>query len=203
LEFGSVQRGLLGIQIQDLNARLAEELQVETNQGVLVNKVNNGSAADDAGLHIGDVIVGINDHPVRSVSELQELVARHRPGVEIKVSYLRSGNEMNSQIRLKNYQGNDIMDIKEIQYEFEGALFEEVPYKELNKLGLEGGVRIKNLNRGKWKEAGVREGFIITYIDRIPVENVDDLNKILDFKDGGILIEGFYGSEKSTYGLDW
>lgn len=203
LEFGSVQRGLLGIQIQDLNARLAEELHVEINQGVLVNRVNNSSAADEAGIHSGDIIIGINDHPVRSVSELQELVARHRPGIEIKVSYLRDGKEVNSHIRLKNYQGNDKMEVKEVQYEFEGALFEDVPYKELNKLGLEGGVRIKNLNQGKWKDAGVREGFILTYIDRIPVENMDDLNKILDFKDGGILVEGFYGSEKSTYGLDW
>ncbi len=203
LEFGAVQRGLLGIQIQDVDARLSEELNLKSSLGVLVNKVNSGSAADESGIQTGDVITGINDHPVRSVSELQEMVARHRPGTEIKVSYIRNGNEMTSKIKLKNYQGNNTMDKKEVRYEFEGARFEAVPYKELTKLGLEGGVRIKILNQGKWKDAGLREGFILTYIDRIPVENIEDLNKVLDFKDGGILVEGFYGSEKATYGLDW
>ncbi len=65
-------------------------------------------------------------------------------------------------------------------------------------------MRVKNVTAGKWKEAGLKNNFIIAYIDKVPVDNVEDLNRILDFKKGGILIEGFYpGGEKGVYGMEW
>jgi serine protease Do len=87
LEFGQVQRGLLGIQITDVDARVAEDLGLLVNQGVLVTRVTQGSAAEESGIIVGDVIVGIEGHTVNSVSELQEWVARNRPGKNIRVSY--------------------------------------------------------------------------------------------------------------------
>jgi hypothetical protein len=85
-----------------------------------------------------------------------------------------------------------------------GATFEDVPFGELSGLELEGGVRITDVENGKWKDAGFIEGFVIAYIDKIPVENVADLNRILEFKRGGILVEGFFADgEKGTIGLDW
>jgi serine protease Do len=69
---------------------------------------------------------------------------------------------------------------------------------------LEGGVRVRSLDEGKWKKAGMKENFIIAYIDKVPVENVEDLNRILEYKKGGILVEGQYSSgQKGTYGVDW
>ncbi len=141
---------------------------------------------------------------MNSVSELQEIVARHRPGKEIKVTLLRKGEKQEVIARLRNIEGTDEIEQKEISYEFSGAIFEDVPYKELTKLELEGGVRLTQLTEGKWKKAGIREGFIISYIDKIPVEDVEDLNRILAFKKGGVLIEGYYDDgEKATYGIDW
>ena len=65
-------------------------------------------------------------------------------------------------------------------------------------------MRVKNVTAGKWKEAGLKTNFIIAYIDKVPVDNVEDLNRILDFKKGGILIEGFYpGGERGVYGMEW
>ena len=204
LEFGKVQRGLLGIQIKDVSADLAEDLALPVSQGVLVDRVNQGSAAEQSGIIIGDVIVGIEGHPVNSVSELQEIVARHRPGTEIKVTFLRSATKHEVSTRLKNLEGTDVVDRKEISYTLGGATFEEVSYKELTDLELEGGVRMAKVEEGKWKKAGIKEGFIIAYIDKIPVEDVKDLNRILEFKKGGILIEGFYGvRERATFGVDW
>jgi serine protease Do len=85
-----------------------------------------------------------------------------------------------------------------------GAELEDIPYKELTKLQLEGGVRIKKINPGKWKEAGVKAGYIVVYVDKVAVDNVEDLNRIMEFKSGGVLLEGIYpGGEKSTYGLEW
>src|SRR5690606_21198740 len=204
LEFGKVQRGLLGIQIEDINASIAEQMKLNTSQGVLVKRVNKGSAADDAGLLSQDVIIGIDGHLVTSVSELQELVARNRPGTTIHVSYLRNGESKFVHVKLKNSSGTEVMDKRETHYELNGAYVEDVQFKELAKLQLEGGVRIKELKEGKWKDAGLEENFIISHIDKVPVDNVKDLNQILEFKKGGILIEGYYSNgEKGVYGLEW
>ena len=204
LEFGQVQRGLLGVQIADVNAPLAEQLHLSINQGVLIRGVNKESAAEKAGLHVGDVIVGIDGHNIYSVSELQEWVARNRPGTEIVVSYLREGSPGEVRARLRNNDGNEEVVKRQVKHELGGIEMEDVPYKELTALQLEGGVRVRDVSRGKWKEAGIRKGFVIGYIDKIPVDNVEDLNRILDFKKGGILLEGFYpNGQKGTYGVDW
>lgn len=204
LEFGKVQRGLLGIQIQDVTARVAEELELPVSQGVVVNRVNSQSAAEEAGIHAGDVVLAIDGHGVTSVSELQELVARNRPGKEILVTFLREGEKQEVSVRLRNSEGNEKMQKREISFELHGAEVEDVPYKELAKLQLEGGVRVKRVFPGKWKAAGVKPGFIIAYIDKVPVDNVEDINRIMEFKDGGVLLEGIYeNGERGTFGIEW
>ena len=204
LEFGQVQRGLLGIEIRDVDARVAEELELNTSQGVLVRRVHESSAAQEAGIEPGDVIIGIEQHRVNSVSELQEFVARHRPGTEIKVTYLRNGEQKVTLPRLRSYAGTSAVEPREISYTLDGATFEDVAIEQLNEMGLDGGVRIAGVTDGKWKEAGFSKGFIIAYIDKIAVENVADLNRILEFKRGGILIEGFFSDgRKGTIGMDW
>jgi S1-C subfamily serine protease len=204
LEFGQVQRGMLGIQITDVNASIAEDLQLQLSQGVLINRVNDGSAAKESGLSRGDVIVGIDGHRISSVSELQEWVARNRPGKEIDVAYIRDGRKHEVTARLRNSEGNEKVEKKAVKYDLRGIAVEDVPYKELATLQVEGAVRIKNILSNKWSDAGVKQGFLITYIDKVPVDNVEDLNRILDFKKGGILIEGVYSDgKKGIYGVDW
>ncbi len=204
LEFGEVQRGLLGVQILDVSADLAEDRNLDVVQGVYVTRVNQGSAADDAGLESGDVIVAIEKHPVNSVSELQEWVARNRPGQIINVTYRRDGDNKEVSITLKNFEGSSKVKKKEILHELDGATFEDLPYRELARLNIDGGILIKELDDGKWKKAGVKEGFIITHIDKVPVDNVEDLNRIMDFKNGGMLVEGLYSKHnKEVYGVDW
>ena len=204
LELGHVQRGMLGIQITDVNATVAEEFSLQVSQGVLINRVNSGSAAELSGLQKGDVIVGIDGHRVNSVSELQELVARNRPGKEISVSYLRGGATNEVKARLRNSEGNEKVEKKKVMFDLKGIEVEDVPYKELAGMQVEGGVRIKDILSEKWKAAGIKKGFLITYIDKVPVDNVEDLNRILDFKKGGILIEGLHADgKKGVYGIDW
>jgi len=204
LEYGQVQRGLLGVQILNVDASIAEHFNLKINQGVLVEKVNKGSAAEESKMIRGDVITAINNHPVRSVSELQEQVARYRPGKEIHVQFFRNGDELNVKATLKDFEGNEEVIKREILYTFNGLTIEDVDYKELVSLELEGGVRVKNLEEGKWTKAGLKKGFIIAFIDRVPVENVVDFNRILEYKHGGILLEGYYqAGEKGTYGVDW
>jgi serine protease Do len=204
LEFGDVQRGFLGIIIADVDAGIAESLKLSVNQGVLINEVNEGGAAEEVGLSSGDVIVGIDGHTVNSLSELQEWVARNRPGAEVTVDYLRAAERKTIKVRLKNAEGTQKMERKPVEFKIDGAEFENVTYRELAKLLLEGGVKVKSMKEGKWKDSGMNEGFIIGYIDKVPVDNVEDLNRILSYKKGGILLEGYYpDGQKGTYGVEW
>lgn len=204
LEYGAVQRGLLGVQIIDVSAELAEDRDLDVVQGVYIARVNSGSAAEESGIQTGDVITEIDNHPVGSVSELQEWVARNRPGESITVTYRRNGESTSVRTTLKNYEGSSEVKRKEVNYDIEGVHFEDIPYRELTRLNIDGGVLVKSIGVGKWRKAGIKPGFIITHIDKLPVDNVEGLNQILDFKKGGMLVEGVYNkSEKGTYGVDW
>lgn len=204
LEFGQVQRGLLGVQIIDVSAELAESKALDVLQGVYISRVNKGSAADESGMADGDVILAVEGHAVNSVSELQEWIARNRPGEAIDVIYRRNGQNKAVRSVLKNYEGSQELKKKEVQFYIEGATLEDLTYKKINQLNIDGGVLISELEPGKWLEAGVRKGFIITQIDKLPVDNVEDLNRILAFKKGGILVEGVYeDAEKGLYAIAW
>ncbi|MBK5278902.1 MAG: trypsin-like peptidase domain-containing protein [Bacteroidia bacterium] len=204
LEFGQVQRGLLGVQITDVTAQLAEDRNLDQVQGVYVTRVNEGSGAHEVGIQAGDVITRIGAHPVSSVSELQEWVARNRPGNSINVTYRRDGKDKQAKATLKNYQSSVELKKKEVVFELGGAQFENMAYRDLIKLNLDGGALISLLKEGSWKEAGIKESFIITFIDKVPVDNVEDLNRILEMKKGGMLVEGVYKTGgKRIYGVDW
>lgn len=135
---------------------------------------------------------------------MQEWVARNRPGITIKVAIVREGTFKEVNVRLRNNDGLESISRKEIKYEFDGARIEDVNYKTLAGLNLEGGVRITRIEKGTWEKTAIKEGFIIGFVDKLPVNNVEDFNRILEFKKGGILVEGFYADgEKGTYGVEW
>lgn len=90
-EFGEVQRAVLGVVIGDVNGTIAKDLKLNKVEGVLVQSVNQGTTASEAKLEPNDVIVAINNVKVKSIPELQEQVARYRPGDIISIDYIRDG----------------------------------------------------------------------------------------------------------------
>jgi Do/DeqQ family serine protease len=203
LEFGQVQRGLLGVQIENVDAAIAEELSLPTNQGVLVRLVNKGSAADESGIRQGDVITAIDQHRVNSVSELQEWVARHRPGKTVTVTFIRQGKTNKVTAKLKNNAGKEELYRLDEPFDLQGVGLEDASLADLARLNLEGGVLV-TVAEGKWKEAGLQKGFVIGFLDKVPVDDAVDFKRMLRYKNGGILIEGYYlNGEKKSYGLDW
>ncbi len=204
LEFGTVQRGLLGVEIRDVTARLAQDRDLDVVRGVYIVRVNASSAADESGMESGDVITAIDGQEVGSVSELQELVARHRPGHTLLVTFRRNGKNTSVKTTLRNFEGRMAITRLPVNYEIQGAKFEDIPYSELTRRNLEGGVLVRSLSSGKWMEAGIQKGFIITHLDKVTVENVEDLNRMLEYKSGGMLVEGIYpGGERKVYGVNW
>ena len=139
--------------IADVDGNLARQKDLEVTAGVYVDSVLENSAAKDAGLEPGDVVVEIGGSAVTSVPELQEIVARHRPGDKIPVLINRDGKEKRYTITLKNLEGGtDVLaENTESASAILGVEFEEIDRKDAKKLGIEGGVKIKKLHNGKLK----------------------------------------------------
>ncbi|GAB4232735.1 MAG: trypsin-like peptidase domain-containing protein [Ekhidna sp.] len=203
VEYGTVQRALLGISIVDVNAEIAERFDLDVLKGVYVDRVFDGRAAEEAGLESGDVIIAIDDKPVNSVAQLQESIAINRPGDEVKVRFIRNGREKEVKATLRNESGNfNVVEVSN-DFQIEGATFVEVSEELKDDLDLEGGVQIAELGDGKWKEIRMKEGFIITGIDNERIRNLRDLeNYFRRPRTDGILIEGVYpDGSRAHYGL--
>ena len=207
MNYGQVQRGLLGVVIQDMTTTLAKEKNLDFVTGVYVSAVNQGSAADIGGLKEGDIITKINDISIGATTQLQEVVARFRPGDKLKVKYIRKGKEADAHVILKNKLGDVALvpkDDNSVKTKL-GADLQPVSGGEMSVLDITGGAKVAKIYSGKLKEAGVREGFIITSIDKKAVSKPDDVVRILEgTTSGGILVEGIYpDGKKEFYGIGW
>jgi Do/DeqQ family serine protease len=201
IEFGTIQRGYLGVSIRELDSRLAKEQDIAEIRGVFVADVTESGAAKDAGIRSGDVILNIEGVAVNSTSELLELVGQHRPGDKVDVAVKRGNKELNFGVTLKNRDGN-VSIVKREDFDIQsvlGANFAPVPDKLKSELDLESGVQVTSLGDGKLRNAGVRQGFIITRVDGKSIQNKDDLAALLANKKGGVLIEGIYPNRTRAY----
>lgn len=204
VEFGIVQRALLGVSIADVTDPRLEDEDIEDLKGVYILQVNDNSAASEAGIEKGDVIIEIDNHPIDNVAELQEQVARNRPGDIIQVTYKRGNKVKTVSATLKNMANNTNIVKRTNSLEIEGSLFANLSDEELEEHNIEGGVKISKLGNGKWKDAGLKEGFIVTSIDKRPVENTEEFIASLNQKNGGILIGGIQpNGEEAYFGLGW
>ncbi|WP_338761362.1 Do family serine endopeptidase [Bernardetia sp. ABR2-2B] len=192
---GIVQRGLLGVQIRDVTADLSKELDLSVVRGVYVAGVTENSGAIEAGLEKGDVIIEVDDVQVNTSAQLQERIARKRPGDKVEVVYLRNGKERNTNVELKNRLGTTTLITNEagkmMNIESLGIEIQNISPEMATKIGTTG-VKIVSIDDGKFKEAQVPEGFVITHIDKEKVDTSADVIEFLEGKTGGVLIEGFH-----------
>ncbi len=205
-EYGEVQRALIGVRINDVNADIAERYELNVLQGVFISSITSGSAAEEAGLESEDVIIAVDGRKVNSSSELQELIALRRPGDQVTVSYIRNGKAKDVRVTLRNSVGTtDIVTRSSVSFSLNGATFENVSDEELKTLGLSGGVKVADVSNGKFRETGIKRGFIITKVDKTPIQDVEQFKLYLESSRGeGVLIEGIYpDGEKAYYGVGW
>ncbi|MFM9008545.1 MAG: PDZ domain-containing protein [Bacteroidota bacterium] len=149
----------------------------------------------------GDVIISINGTSIKSSPELQEQVGRYRPGDEIAVTIVRGGEEKTLSVTLRNRDGETRIKRNEAAQVL-GASLESAKDSEISRLGIQHGVKVKELNSGKLKSAGLREGFIITSIDNKAVKSPQEVLDYLELREGGVLIEGIYpNGMKAFYGF--
>ena len=193
-EYGVVQRGLIGAMIRQVDQNVAEERGLTRNYGVLVDSLVAGSAALDAGIEGGDVIVAVENRTIKTRSDLLGMIARYRPGETITFTVERDGADRDFEVTLNNENGNT--DVVE----------KDAPAAVATLLGLEleevrGGVRVTDIDDGPIEEqTKMKKGFIITAADGQRVQSTEDLGRILRGKKGGVMLEGRYpGSSRPYY----
>jgi Do/DeqQ family serine protease len=195
LEYGKVQRAFLGVQIQEVNSDVAKEKGLKSTRGVLVARVNDGGAAELAGVQSGDVIISVAGVDVNSTSELMEQVGRHRPGDKIDIKVIRENKDKNLAIVLRgednttDFKKKEPVNVNNLL----GAEFQDLSSSEKKNLRIENGVKISSLKSGKMSSVGIRSGFIITRLNNKTVSSAEDVDNIINSSENNmIMIEGVY-----------
>lgn len=177
-QYGTVQRAVLGVSIVDLSADTAKEHGITAvTKGVYVGAVSERSSAREAGIREGDVITAVNDVPTNNTAQLQEQVAKYRPGDTVKVSYIRDNKSHTVSIKLYNSQGNTTV-TKAGDFTDLGAAFSKVDDSTLRQLGIDNGVKVAEVSDGVFADAGIRKGFVIVSINDTRVSSPDDIEKL-------------------------
>ncbi|MDE6523478.1 MAG: Do family serine endopeptidase [Muribaculaceae bacterium] len=205
-EYGTVQRAVLGITVADLTPEIAKEKGITaTKTGVLVAGVADRSTAKELELKEDDVIVAINGTDIKNLPELHEQLAKYRPGQEITVSYYRDNKKITKKATLRNTQGDTAI-TKKGDFSEVGCAFMKLNSDTLKELGISNGVKVTGLKGGPFKNAGVKEGFIIIEINDRPVKSSEDVenmyNRIMkddSNEDKVMILKGIYSNGKKGY----
>lgn len=193
IDYKEVQRGYPGIEVKDIDALLAQKINITDNLGVYVDYVLPDGPADKCGIKIGDVIIKFNNKDVESKSMYDEQLAYLRPGDRAKILVLRDVKPLEFTISLLNKEGNTaILKKGTISSDLLGADFQPLPKMDKDKLGIKTGYRISNIRNGRIAQMGLQEGFIILSLNRKEYENVEDLIKALESVRGQMVLEGVF-----------
>ncbi len=203
IKFGTVKRGYMGIMLRNITGKFIKEKNLKVNQGAYVDSVMPESAAIKAGIKSGDVIVAVDGRSIQQTSELQEIIAEHRPGDKVNITVNRNGDTKKFDVVLKPGNESTAISPKNSSGNLESVLGADLKPIDKNlagKLGISGGLQVRNLRSGKLKDANVKEGFIITKVNDQPVRSLDDLKSALSIRQGnGVMVEGIYGNSGEKF----
>lgn len=207
-KYGTVQRAMIGIQGGDVKRYVdsekdqGREVDLGTMEGIYVSKVVDGGAAADAGIKEGDVIIAVDGNKVTNMAELQEIIARKRPGDKVSLTYLHEKKKQTETVVLKNEQGNTNV-MKHQDLDVLGANFREITDAQKRQLSINNGLEVVKVNNGKMKDAGISRGFIIQRVNDEAIKTIDDMQKVV--KDAStsnepvLYIQGIYPTGKKGY----
>ncbi len=183
IEFGAVQRGRLGVSVQNLTEDLASALKAEGRRGAVITQVESGSTADRAGLRSGDVVTAVNGRPVKDADDLRNAIGLVRAGEEIELEVLRDGRARRLSARISTPQDVEAARLSEF---LGGATLAELdPGHPLHGTG----ILIKKVESGSpAARAGLRPGDVISSVNRRDVRDIDDFQKAAAASRGELLL---------------
>jgi len=165
-EFGEVQRALIGVNIRDVEEEDAEKQDLSEIKGIIITNVIEDGSAADAGLKVNDVIIKFDGQSVNTVPELQEQVGKRRPGDKATVTIIRDGKETKVPIVMKNVAGNTNVVTAEMgSNTVFGAKLESIGSRDMRTYNVDHGVKVIELNDGKFKDIGMPRGYVILSVN--------------------------------------
>ncbi|MCP5092090.1 MAG: DegQ family serine endoprotease [Gammaproteobacteria bacterium] len=174
LDFGEIRRGLLGVGIQTIDAENAEALESNVDKGVLITNIVPKSAAEEAGLEVGDIIVEVNGKNVDDAAELRNTIGLMRSGDEVAIKYVRDSRNRSTKALLGQAQSQQLTGA-DIHPGLEGAVFAEASTTSDN------GIEVVEVAPGSpAAQRGLRPGDIITAVNRNLVRDLQDLVSIAE-----------------------
>ncbi|MDE6704031.1 MAG: Do family serine endopeptidase [Muribaculaceae bacterium] len=204
-QFGTVQRAFLGITFMELSPEFVAEKDIKgVNAGIYVNEVTDRSAAKEAGLEPGDIITAINGLPTLSTAQMQEAITKFSPGDKVTITYFRDGKQNRCQATLRNNHGNTSVTRADTPSSL-GAKLAAADNDTLRKLGLSSGVSVGTLGDGRFKDAGMKDNFIIVSINRTRVSSPDQVEAIYSAirkssdPEKAMFISGIYPDGQQAY----
>ena len=199
IEYGSVKRALLGVTMTSVDDKIAKELKLSSPEGVYITEVLKGSAADEAGIKVGDVLIAIDSAKVVNGAAVQEAVNNFSPGDKAEMTVIRDGKEKTVKVTFKGTAAENGSVDEEGGVAFYGARIKEAPEEDLARLGIKHGVEIVSVGPGKIMDAGVSDGFIILYVNDQPVSKPQDVLDIVKKQKRSVFIEGVTSYGKPSY----
>lgn len=199
IDYGSVKRAVLGIVMQPVDDKIAEELKLSSRNGVYIREVSKSGAADKAGIKAGDILIAIDSTKITSTSSVQEVVSRFSPGDETVVTVIRDGKEKKFDVVFKGTSQETGTVADDGSVAFYGSSIKVAPQDKLDRFGLKNGVEITEIGPGKLMEAGATEGFIILYVNDHPVKTPQDVIDAVKKAKRTVFVEGVTPSGRTGY----
>ena len=208
-QYGTYQRAMIGIQggsVKDyVDAMKDQEKDVKdygTMEGVRIEKVVEDGAANEAGLEKEDVITAVDGQKVKTMGDLQGILAQKRPGEQVKVTYLRNKKEKTVTLTLKNEQGNTKV-VKNADLDVLGGSFRAITDSQKEQLNIGYGLEVIKISGGKLKDAGMPKGFIIQKTNDQSIKSIEDLQEVVKeastSKEPVLYIQGIFPTGKKGY----
>lgn len=208
-QYGTVQRAVLGASVRELDSKIAKEKDITAvKSGLLIASVNDMSTAKELGLQEDDVITAINGVNVANHAQLVEQLNKFRPGDKVTVTYYRDNKKIEKTATLRNQTGSTSI-TKKGDFSELGCAFMKLTAETKTRLGISNGVQVKGLKDGAIRDAGVKEGFIITAVNDVPVNSSEDVEQVYNsvMKDSdeykALILYGVYPTgKKYTYAVN-
>ncbi len=198
--YGEVQKAFLGAEYLDIDSDIKRRMELVSTDGVIITDVRDGWAADQAKIKKGDVVLAIDGKPIESKANLEELIGYYYPGDKIEITLRRDDEVMNRSLTLTNREGTTSVITKSTYLaESLGVVFESVPKLEQEVLGIRNGVRVVDIRSGFFRRLDIPEGFIITKINNVEIEDAEELASILERIRGRVIISGVDTNGRKVY----
>ena len=200
IQYGMTQKANIGVHFAEMDSKLAEVKGIKSVRGIYIGYVIKDGAADKAGIKDGDIITSIDGKSVNSNAEFNEVLAQHSPGDVVKVAIERDGKPFYFDVTLFNSMGNTdiIRNDTEAAEQILSGSFREVNDKEKQQYGISKGIVIEKVGKSPFARLGIKNGFIITSIDKKVNISIEDIRQ-LEKKKGKLIVEGFYPNDSRTY----